>query len=170
MSEMPTKIINSNCPVDIHLIFLRQDLAREIKAVKYYMEAAYAIGGELGQLFFHEALDEATHVVMLMRLLAKYDPLQGEEFRNRGLNLISEAVSPPNEVKRKKDISREKIIEYLSEAVDFELETINRYQRQIEVSTNSEIADQLCHIMNHEKDDTAVFAKKLFEYTNWGIS
>jgi rubrerythrin len=162
-------VIPSDCPVNIELVFLRRDIIRQIIAVNYYMKASRDLSGELSEVFRAEALDEAQHIILLMRMLAKLDPVQAQEFRQHDVELV---ITDPAPEKGNLEIDpdrRNAAISYLSKTVKLEAETINEYQEQIAASRNQEVIDLLCIIMNHEKEDLAIFSHYLFGVAPWGI-
>lgn len=166
------------------LLLLREDLAEEWGAVIGYLECSCEIRDRFISEQFHEAAqDEIEHVIRLTRMLAALDPVQAEALQKEGLFWLAgvehQMAIPPviskepsrdeteNICRQGKQTSKRyfepdnKTIECLRNAIRDELQAINVYQRQIRVTTNTMIQNELVTIMNQKKEHVAGFTNRL---------
>lgn len=152
---------------DPDLLALREAAAREKEAFMEYRHHGMMIGDRrLASLFHQEAGHEAGHFIELCRMMSRFDPGQAFEFRDHGLPFL--AADEPGETgldgradadDKVKD--PERWLADLRQAVDLELRTLNHYQHEAANAVHPEVMELFTRIMNHEKEDLAIFIREL---------
>jgi hypothetical protein len=155
---------------DPDLLLLRSAVMRETEATLTYRENSHVITDRrLAGLFRTEAQHEAGHFVELNRMIARLDPDQATEFRDHELAFLAEEGRRGGPLSGGRGGSggsthksdREAWIKELREAVQLELMTLNIYQEDAARASHPEVRTLLTKIMNHEKEDYAIFASEL---------
>jgi rubrerythrin len=120
----------------------------------------------LAVLFHEEARHEAGHFIELCRMMSQLDPTQAFEFRDHGLSFL--AADEPGEagLDGRAELGLtvkdpEKWLGDLKEAIDLELHTLSFYQEEAAGAVHPEVKELLTRIMNHEKEDLAIFVREL---------
>lgn len=152
---------------DPDLYALRDAAMREKEAFLDYRSHGMTIADpRLSEIFHREAREQAAHFIELNRMISRIDPTQAREFKNRDLAFLVDGAMADSRMRgsyhgggREKD--PEKWLEALKDAVDFEYHTINVYQEDATRATHPEVKELLTRIMNHEKDDLAIFIREL---------
>jgi len=161
------------CPDNPDLLLLRDAAADERQAIADYLDAARKTC--FTELFLEVAEDEMKHYVMTMGLLATLDPVQAEEFKKVGLDMLVLDRAPANNwlattkqminnnvaanVPSKEDIEN---IQYLTKALNDELHAVNKYQTYMEKAKCESVKYLFCQLMNDEKEHVAEFTDALF--------
>lgn len=151
---------------DPDLLALRSAAAREKEAFLEYRHHGMMIADRrLAGLFHEEARHEAGHFIALCQMLSHLDPDQAAEFQAHDLAYLASS-EPGDPVMGRMEMGMkvkdpEKWLEDLKEAVDLELHTLNVYQEDASRALHVEVKELLTRIMNHEKQDLAIFVREL---------
>jgi rubrerythrin len=155
---------------DPDLLLLRSAVMRQVEATLTYREDSRVITDRrLAGLFRTEAQHEAGHIVELNRMIARLDPDQATEFRDHDLAFLANETSRGGPTERghgdgggsRKGGDREAWLKELKDAVQLELNTLNIYQEDALRASHPEVRALLTNIMNHEKEDYAIFLAEM---------
>lgn len=153
------------CPTDPDLLLLRMNAKGEREAIAFYLAASTKASGPLCQLFLDTARDEMVHFRRSMILLAKYDTIQAQAFKEVGINL------PFNNLRKNQSTNsycyqdRLEIIDLLTKAITDELGAINMYQESYEKACHDDVKALFCNNGNDEKMHVAEFWRALMIFT-----
>lgn len=167
------------CPDDPCLIFLRQAVIGERKAILFYLNASMECC-ELRDLFLSIAQDEMRHFVMTMRLISQLDPVQSAALEEANLDFLTMGrAMPPKWAKEYHMVCEEEpeitpppqlhmcCLALLTHALTDELTAINDYQTFMEETHCEEVCRNLfCELMNDEKEHVAQLTAAMLDITN----
>lgn len=156
---------NQSCPTDPDLLLLRMNAKGEREAIAFYLMASTKTSGPLCQLFLHTARDEMVHFRKSMTLLAKYDPIQAQAFKEVGINLSVNDFRKNQSTNNYCYQDRLEIIDLLTKSITDELAAINMYQESYEKACHADVKALFCCTGNDEKHHVAEFWKALMVFT-----
>ncbi|HMM20232.1 MAG TPA: ferritin-like domain-containing protein [Selenomonadales bacterium] len=162
------------CPDNPCLILLRRAAIAERKAILFYLGSAVECC-ELHDLFLAIAEDEMRHFIMIMRLIARFDPVQAAAFEAAGLDFLTMGRAMPPKWAKEYQPEYGEIppaqrqmccLALLSHAISDELSAINDYQAFMEETASEACRDLFCELMNDEKEHVACLTAAMLEMSD----